>query len=192
MLLPEGISNASSSWRSVSCSPVRTATTDWSWRGILGRGLRLGRSDGDREPVLRAAQRVALEGQVGGHHLCQAGDRSRLLVRARRRPAVADHQRRLSAPRPPDRRQVAALLPLSMRPLALSGWRAAANAVAARSRARQPKPTASTVDRVRRAAVRAGPCRSRLQSRQLGVASTYAVFDMPTICAGFSIGACAC
>ncbi len=29
MLLPEGISNASSSWRSVSRSPARTATTDW-------------------------------------------------------------------------------------------------------------------------------------------------------------------
>ena len=28
MLLPEGISSASSSWRSVSCSPARTATTD--------------------------------------------------------------------------------------------------------------------------------------------------------------------
>jgi hypothetical protein len=29
MLLPEGISNPSSSWRSVSCSPACTATTDW-------------------------------------------------------------------------------------------------------------------------------------------------------------------
>ena len=31
MLLPDGISSASSSWRSVSCSPARTATTDWPW-----------------------------------------------------------------------------------------------------------------------------------------------------------------
>jgi hypothetical protein len=29
MLLPEGISSACSSWRSVSCSPARTATIDW-------------------------------------------------------------------------------------------------------------------------------------------------------------------
>jgi hypothetical protein len=78
--------------------------------GILGRGLRLGRSDGDREPVLRAPQRVALEGQVGGHHLCQAGDRGRLLVRARRRPAVAERERRLPALWPADRRHVGAAL----------------------------------------------------------------------------------
>ena len=71
---------------------------------VLGLGLRLGRGDGDREPVLCAAQRVALEGQVGGHHLRQAGDRGRLLLRARRRPAVAEHERRLSLLRPPDRR----------------------------------------------------------------------------------------
>ena len=35
-------------------------------------------------------------------------------------------------------------------------------------------------------------CRPRLQSRRRGVASTYVVFDTPTIGAGSSIGACAC
>jgi hypothetical protein len=62
-----------------------------------------------RAAVARA-QRVVLEHEVCGHHLCHAGDRDRLLVRAHRRPAVAEHISPLSAKRPPARRQVGAVL----------------------------------------------------------------------------------
>jgi hypothetical protein len=68
--------------------------------------LRLGRGDGHRETVIGAAQRVVLKGQVGGHHLRQAGDRGRPLVRAGRRAPVAEHERRLSTLRPRDRRRL--------------------------------------------------------------------------------------
>jgi two-component system, OmpR family, response regulator VanR len=133
-------------------------------RLALGLGLRLGLGDGDREPVLGAAQRVLLKGQVGGHHLCQAGDRGRLLVRARRRPAVAEHQGRLSAQRPPDRRHVGAALvaPHVAGRRRRVGGELPANAAWARSRT-SAAPTSAprrrrpyTVNRERRAAVRAG------------------------------------
>ena len=190
MLLPEGISSASSSWRSVSCSPARTATTDWP----LGLGLRLGLGDGDREPVLCAAQRVALEGQVGGHHLGQAGDRDRLLVRARRRPAVAEHQRRLPAQRPPDRRQVGAVLVVEhcgrLSPSAMVELPANAACGEEQDEHRAEQRAGGGAGRTR--SIGNGGLlfvlvrwRSRRQSRQRGVASTYRFFDTPTICSGW-------
>jgi hypothetical protein len=127
-----------------------------------------------RAAVVRA-QRVVLEHDVGGHHLCHAGDRDRLLVRAHRRPVVAEHVRPLSAKRPPVRRQVAAILAVEdvagcreCRGGEEGEYRDEQRAAAAvrgcrpvvtlqrLAHAVQAKPTTSTVDRVRRAAVRAG------------------------------------
>ena len=67
-------------------------------------------TDHELRAAVRPVQWVVLEHEVGGHHLCQAGDRNRLLVRARRRPAVAEHVRRLPAPRPSVCRQEGAIL----------------------------------------------------------------------------------
>ena len=143
-------------------------------------------TDHESPAAVARVQRVVLEHEVGGHHLCHAGDRDRLLVRAHRRPAVAEHVRPLSAPRPPVRRQVPAIRAVEQGAAVLvveqvAGCRerrggeeqgehraeqhaATAPAVhgyrpVARPRrlahAAQAKPT-RMVDRVRRAAVRAG------------------------------------
>ena len=61
-------------------------------------------------PSCCATQRIALKDQVGGHYLGQAGYGDRLLVRARRRPTVGEHQRRLSLRRPAGSRQGRATL----------------------------------------------------------------------------------
>ena len=54
-------------------------------------------TDAESPAAVSRVQRVVLEHEIGGHHLCQAGDRDRLLVRAHRRSAVAEHVRPLSA-----------------------------------------------------------------------------------------------
>jgi hypothetical protein len=93
MLSPAGISRALRQRRSVNCSTGAHRHDGLILGGVLGLGLRLLRSDGDREPGLCAAQGVALEGQVRGHHLCEAGDRGRRTTRTDRWPGVAGHGR---------------------------------------------------------------------------------------------------
>jgi hypothetical protein len=136
-------------------------------------------SDRCREPRLARAERPAIADVLGvsggaafgarrSTSLCHAGDRDRLLVRAHRRPAVAEHVRPLSAKRPPVRRQVRAAGCRERRSGEEGEYRDEQRAAAAvrgcppvvtlqrLAHAVQAKRTTRTVDRARRAAVRAG------------------------------------
>ena len=66
----------------------------------------IARTDDESPAAVARVQGVVLEHEVGGHHLCEARDRDRLLVRAHRRPAAAEHVGTLSTRRPPVRRPV--------------------------------------------------------------------------------------
>lgn len=178
------------------------------WERVTAGGRRPPR--GRRTPGSPRPRRLTGLPCVGGHHVRQAGDRDRLFVRARRRPAVAEHQRRLPPLRPPHRRafglvrlrHVGAMLEAGYSGLAVKQvagcherrlgkhereHRAEQHAAAAAHAVHGSRPVPTWLGCA--GTVRCCSCWLPIghayQSRQRCVASAYAFFDMPTICPGW-------
>ena len=82
MLLADGSRSACSAWRSVRRSPASTGTTDSPCprrRSVSAASAPVSAIVGPSSP---GSQRMVAEHEIGGHHLRDARDRSRVLVRA--------------------------------------------------------------------------------------------------------------
>src|SRR5881394_3033439 len=78
MLFADGSSSASSACRSVNCSPAAMDTTE----SCCPRRRLVSSTTASVSVIVAPASLVVTEHEIGRHHLRDAGDRSRVLVRA--------------------------------------------------------------------------------------------------------------